>query len=186
MITLQISQGFGQIGLEIKDAQYVLAQKRPDLHLERTAPDLNVAAEKPVLDIDYTQRLASMELGGIIFMARNLTSKLKAEFATNLEKTVQTGKRIGEIENNVSIGQAVFDAAAPKEREVVLAPLAPIEISYSPAQLKFSVQMGDIKYTADLGKVSVEDFTCPSVKVFMEKQPYLEIQAVGQAIDLQK
>lgn len=186
MIDLQITQRFGKIGLDINDARYKLNQQEPDLQVKQIKPDVYVRTSDANLEIDYSPRLESMGIGGVWFMIGDLSNKCETEYQQNLETTVQTGRQIGKIENNVSIGDVVFNAVAPPEYSVTLAPLAPIRISYLPAEVHSNAELGDVKYTADMGTVSIAEFTFPSVHAFLEQKPYLEIKAVGQSVDLRK
>lgn len=186
MITLQFSQQFGRIGLDINDASYILNKQEPDVQISQAKPDLQVQTVASDLEIDYRPRQESMGVGGIWFTMRSQSADCEAAFEQNLVTSVQTGRLIGKIENKVAIGDAVFDALTPPEHEVTIAALAPIEISYTPAEIHTSVEADDIDYSVDLGKISVEDFVFPSVHAFLEQTPYLEIKAVGQAIDIKQ
>lgn len=186
MIELQITQRFARIGLEINDARYELNKQKPDLQMEQIEPDVRIQTTKASLEIDYRPMLESMGFGGIWFMTRSLSAKCNAEFEQNLATTVQTGNRIGKIENDTSIGDAIFDAMAPPESDVTIASLAPIQISYNPAEVHPSAELGDIKYSANLGKVAIDNYVFPSVHAFLEQSPYIKIETVGQAIDLNK
>ncbi|MCM1565421.1 MAG: DUF6470 family protein [Dehalobacter sp.] len=186
MITLQINQQFARIGLNIKDASYELNKKQPNLQIDQIHPNVQVQTSQPNLEIDSSLMRESMGFGNIWFIIQNLKANADAEFQQDLETIVQTGRRIGEIENDVPIGQVVFETMAPPESEVTIAALAPIEIQYTSAEVHSSLQQGDVQYSADLGKVSIDGFTYPSVRSYIEQQAYLEIKAIGQAIDIKQ
>ncbi|NBJ15342.1 MAG: hypothetical protein FNP40_07170 [Dehalobacter sp. 4CP] len=186
MITLQINQQFARIGLNINDASYELNKKQPNLQIDQINPNVQVRTSQPNLEIDSSSMRESMGFGGIWFMHQSLKANADAEFQQDLETIVQMGRQIGEIENNVPIGQVVFQAMVPPENEVTIASLAPIEIQYTPAEVHSNLQQGDVHYSTDLGEVSIDGFKYPFVRSFIEQQAYLEIKAVGQAIDIKQ
>jgi len=185
-IDLQISQSFGRIGLNIERPRYELNQKKPELEIKQKNPEVKIETVRPQLDTDFRPALGSMGFGGIWFMADNIKQNAEAAFQRNLDITVQTGRRIGEIEHRERMGDIIFQALTPPESDVTIALLAPVQISYVPAQVHFSTEPGEVKYTAVLGKVSIEDFAFPSVRAYLEQEPFLEIKAIGQAIDIKK
>lgn len=186
MLDLKISQGFARIGLEIKDAQFNLLRKNADIEINQDPPVLTAETVKSNLEIDYTPRLESMGFGNVWFMTRSMSLKAEQKFQESLEEMVQVGKRISEIEKDPSIGSIVFEAMAPPETEVTIAATAPLKISYTPGDINFKAETGAVSFSADWGKVSMEGFTFPSVRAFLEQEPYLDIQVVGENIDLRK
>lgn len=186
MIELNISQQFGRIGLEKHDAQYELRQKQPNLEIKQTPADFSLEFRGPELNIDYTLMLESLGYGGLEFMSRSYVSKNQAEYITNLGETVHEGYSIGAIEKDMSIGEIVFQNTAPQERGVEIVSLPPINISYEPGSVSSNVNLGGVEGSLDYGKVSIENFVYPKARVFLEQEPYLKIESVGQTIDLSK
>ncbi|KUO65594.1 MAG: hypothetical protein APF84_14835 [Gracilibacter sp. BRH_c7a] len=186
MIDLKISQQFGRIGLEKQDAQFQLRQKQPNLELTQTPADFSLEFKEQELTIDYTPVLESLGYGGLEFMSRSYVNKSQAEYLGNLEKTVYEGYSIGAIEKEQSIGEVIFQNTAPQEQGVVIAPLPPINISYEAGAVSSKVNLGGVKGYFDRGEVKIENFVFPKMKVFLEQEPYIKIESVGQTIDLSK
>lgn len=186
MLDLRINQQFARIGLEITDAQYKLNHKKADFHIEQDQSYLAAETVSSDLEIDYTPRLESMGFGNIWFMISDMRSKSDQSFQEGLDKMIRMGRQISEIEKNPSIGNIVFEAVAPREPEVTIAATAPIKISYTPGDINFQAQTGEVNISAELGKVSMKDFIYPSVHAFLEQEPYLKIEVVGENIDLRK
>ena len=186
MIDLKISQQFGRIGLEKHDAQYELRQKRPNLDIKQTPADFSLETKEQELTIDYTPMLESLGYGGLESMTRSYVSKTQAEYLTNLGETIHEGYSIGAIEKEMSIGEIVFQNTAPQEKGVEIVPLPPINISYEPGSVSSNANLGGVEGYFDYGKVSIENFVFPKVRVFLEQEPYIKIESVGQTIDLSK
>lgn len=183
---LKISQQFGRIGLEKYDARYELRQKQPNLDIKQTPTDFWLEFKEPELTIDYSPRLHALGHGGIEFMSRTYGGESQSEYLANLEQTTRVGYSIGAIENDMSIGEIVFQNTAPKEKGVGIMPLPPINISYEPGDVRPGANLGGVKADLDYGKVTIENFVFPKIKVFLEQEPYIKIESVGQTIDLSK
>lgn len=186
MLDLRIAQRPARLGLHIDNAQFELSSKKADLSIKQVQPSLEVERVDSNLEIDYSARLESMGFGGFWFMMQSMKLKSDEKFQENLQKTIFIGRSISQIEKKPSIGNIVFEAMAPPEQEVIIAATAPIKISYTPGDISFESKPGMVSVSVDEGKVSVENFTFPSIRVFLEQEPYLEIKAVGETIDLRK
>ena len=186
LLVIQISQQFAKIGLEINNASYELDHKKPDLKIIQSPADFNMQINESELSVDYTQMRESMGVGGIGFISRSFTSAVQQEYLEKLEKYIQLGKTMGAIEKNVSIGEIVFNSTQPQESQIEIVSLAPIAISYTPSTIESRVEVGGVQGELDYGKISVENYIFASVKVFLEQEPYIDFEAVGQVIDLAK
>lgn len=186
MIQLHVTQVFGRIGLEIRQASFELRQEPPDLEVRQFPADFVIEETKPELEIDYTARLEALGGGGIESLSRLWAREVQAGYLSNLEKTIQVGNEIGAIEKRLTIGEVVFAELFPPEKDLELVPLPPINITYTPGSLKLKSELGKTEVRLDYGSVTVENFVSPAVKVFLEQEPYVKIKAVGQAIDLKK
>ncbi|NLI94158.1 MAG: hypothetical protein GX434_18760 [Peptococcaceae bacterium] len=186
MIDLRISQQFARLGLQINDVQYELKQTKPDLEVKQLPAELDLEITNPDLKIDYTPMLESIGLGSFAFVTRTFVDAAKEEYLMNLEKEMQVGDQIGAIENEMSIGDILFKSTEPKEAEIELAAISPIEITYIPATVKPNAELGGVEFNLNYGSISVENFVFPSVKGYLEQEPYLKIEPVGQALDRRK
>lgn len=186
MIELNISQQFGRIGLEKTDAQYELRQKKPNLDIKQNPADFSLEFKEQELAIDYTPMLEALGYGGLESMSRTFVRESQAEYLANLEKTINEGYSIGAIEKDTSIGEIIFKNTAPQERSVGIVPLPPINISYEAGSVSSKVNLGGVEGNFDHGKVTIENFTFPKVKVFLEQEPYIKVESVGQTINVSK
>ena len=186
MIDLKITQQFAKIGIEKHDVQFQLRQHKPNLDIKQVPADFKMEYEENQLTIDYTPMLESLGYGGIEYMSRSYVQKNREEFLSNLGETVQEGYSMGAIENNLSIGEILFQNTAPQQRDIQIVSLAPINISFEPGVINATVELGGVEGYLDYGKITVEDFVFPKVKVFLEQEPYIKIESVGQVIDVNK
>jgi hypothetical protein len=186
LIEINITQQFARIGLRITNARFDLRHRQPDLEISRKAPELTLDITRPELMVDYTPMLESIGLGNIEYRARTYTAAAREDYLANLEKSVQVGYQIAAIENGQSIGEIIFEAFKPQEPGIGLVPLAPVKTSYRPAVLNIETELGKLEFNFTPGKIRQENFVFPSVRVFWEQEPYLKVEAVGQAVDIRK
>ncbi|MGI5901745.1 MAG: DUF6470 family protein [Desulfitobacteriia bacterium] len=186
MIDLHISYQFGRIGLEINHACYDLKQVKPDLEIQQKPAELNLEITRPDIEIDYTAMLQSLGFGSFEFIGRNYTETVQNEYLLNLENSVRLNDRIGAIENQASIGEIIAQSVEPEEPEVEIVPIAPADIKYIPATLKLEIEPGERDSSFTFGKVSIENYVFPSVRCYLEQEPYLKIEAKGQIFDQKK
>lgn len=186
MIQLYVTQVFGRIGLEIRQAAFELRQEPPNLDVRQFPADFVIEETKPELEIDYTARWETMGGGGIESLSRIWAREVQAEYLSNLEKAIQEGYEIGAIEKRLTIGEVIFAKLFPPEKDLELVPLPPIDITFTPGSLKISSELGRTETQLDYGSVTMENFIFPAVKVFLEQEPYVKIETVGLAIDLKR
>ncbi|MFA6808060.1 MAG: DUF6470 family protein [Eubacteriales bacterium] len=183
MIDLQVHQQFGKIGLDIKPAEYDLNIKPPEITVKQVPAEIQLEQSAATLEVDYSAFRESLGFGDIEYISKTMANEARQQYNDNLEKSVQEGYSIGAIEYHISIGEVLMRSSAPVEKDLEIVSLSPIRVHFNPGKLEFGVQLGGVSIEHDFGKVTVENFKFPSVKVFMEQEPYLEIQAVGQIYD---
>jgi hypothetical protein len=186
MIDLKITQQFGQIGLEINPAKYDLNIQSPDIQVKQTPADIDLKQSPGDLEIDYTAARESLGFGGVWYLINNMVQEAHQAYAGNLEKIVADGRDLGEIEKHISIGQVAGKHFVAEPRDLELAAIQPLDIRYQPQAQTCAVNLGGVSVGADWGRVGVDNFIFPSVRVFLEREPYLKIEAVGQVIDQNK
>lgn len=186
MVELQIAQQFARMDMQIRNADFTLKQTRPDLQVSQKPAELTVQISAADLKIDYKPMLESLGYGNVDYVARMNTQAAQNEYLANLEKRVQIGNRIGDIENGLTMGQIITEFTEPQYSDLQLMPLVPIRISYEQGNIDFRSQLGEVKSKLNYGRVYIEDFTFPSVKVTLAKTPYIKVSAVGQAFDTGK
>lgn len=189
MLDVRISQQFASIGLKISPAQYTLKQTKPELEVKQLPAQLDLAYTPPEVRIDYTAVREALGLGNINFVAKSFADAAKEDLLTDIEKRINIDEQIAfslRKGKERTLGQIIFDSVQPSQRELVLIPLPPIDITYIPAQVKPEVRLGGVEIWAPFSQVKVEDFVFPSVDVYLEKEPYLKIETVGQIFDQRK
>lgn len=186
MLELQITQQIAKIGLQINAAQFELKHEKLDLQIKQTPAELDLETTQLELKIDYTPMLESLGLGSMAFITRSFTNATQQEYLADLEKEALLGDQLGAIENGLSIGEIIYRSLQPQDPEIELVPLSPIDITYKPASLKTRAQLGGVETNFSFGKIHAVDFVFPSLKLFMEQEAYLKIEAVGQVFDKSK
>lgn len=183
MIDIQIHQQFGRIGLEIRDAKYDLAIKKPEMDLAQIPARTELKRTDPDIEIDYSPMLESIGYGDIEYMSQKFVQEAQADYLAGVEKNAALGNAFASIQNKLSLAQINARYHEPGEKELTIQPLAPIRVTGYPGTLQVQVETGGISVNAEYGKVSIENFVFPSVKSYLEQKPELQIEAVGQIID---
>jgi len=186
MIDLIISQQFGRLGLEIRDATYDLNIVKPELEIRQKPAELHVRRTAPDIVVDYTPLLESLGYGDIEFITERFVQQAKEAYLQGIAKTVALGRELAAIEHKTSIGDIVFKHTAPTEKELTLQPLASLKVHFFPSTLQIAVELGGVEFEAEYGKVTVENFVFPAVRAYLEQKPELRIKAVGQIFDQKK
>jgi hypothetical protein len=186
MIDLKIHQQFGRIGLEIKDAKYDLGIKKPNLDLTQTPARIDMRRTDPSIEIDYSPMLESLGYGDIEYMNYKFVQEAQADYLTGLEKNVALGNTLAAIQNKLSLGEIIARFNEPREKDLMIQPLAPIRIISQPGTLHYQAELGGLSTKLEYGEVSIDNFTYPSVKAYLEQKPELRIEAVGQIVDQKK
>lgn len=186
LIELQISQQFARIGLEINPGSYDLRQKKPDLQISQVPAELTIESTGPEVEIDYSPRLEAMGFGDIEFVARSFAEAAKQQYQINLRRTIQIGKHFSSIENGMSIGQIISQSAKSVHKKVELVSLPPINITYIPTTVETQTELGGIESNLNYGQVLIENFAFSSVKTYLEQEPYIKMESVGQTFDSSK
>lgn len=185
-IDLIIQQQFGRIGLDIKNSQYDLHIKKADLEVKQLPAEISLRQPQPNLTIDYTPFLESLGFSGIEHFMRTKKQEAQQDFYENLAQTISEGNALGAIEKDISFGEVADQATAPKERDLQIAPLSSIVVTFATSPFEWDAKEGGVEVEAQIGDIGIENFVFPSVQVYWEKEPYLKIKAVGQVIDCQK
>lgn len=183
MIDLQIHQQFGKIGLEISPAQYRLENKNSEITMRQEPAQISLQRTDPDIQVDSSPVREFLGYGGIEFMMRRFSAEVQQKYLEDLEKNVKLGEAFAAIQKKISIPEILCRFSEPAEKRIGIAALPPIEISVQPAALEYRAQTGGVSTEFDWGKVSIQDFTFPKVKSYLEQEPSLEIKAVGQVYD---
>jgi hypothetical protein len=186
MIDLKISQQFGRLGLEIRDASYELNVVKPKLELRQKPAELHIKRTDPEFEIDYKPLLESLGYGDIGFITARFVQQAQEAYLQGVAKTVALGQDFAAIQHKTSIGDLVFKHTEPAEKELTLQPLTPLKPHFWPGTLQLAFVPGGVEAEAEYGKVSLDNFVFPSVRAYLEQKPELRIEAVGQIFDQKK
>lgn len=181
-----------RVTVEQQRAVIGIIQNRPVIRQESTRSVLKLGREVPHLEISgggvsvrIDQAACFDEIG------RKLPSEIAKEYReTGLRAALEgIGRRGAEGDFLASIekGAGVADLALPEEaREVVLAflPRTRPAIEFLEEPLQFTVTPGRVTVDFTPGTVSVEVPSWPYLRVYLQQEPFIRIQAVPEKIDL--
>lgn len=186
MVELNISWRLGKLGLEITNARYDLKQQRGEFEMTQTPAEFDLEITAPELSVDYRPMLESLGIGDVEFRSKTFSDEVKQDYLENLEKYVQLGQRFAAIEKGDSIGNIVFEYLKPQELDINIVPIAPVDVKCTLGRIDTNVKLGKIETNFNFGRITIENFVYPSVRVFLEEEPYLKIEPVGQTMDIKK
>lgn len=184
MVNLQIDQQFGRLGLEIVPFKYDLQIEPLNFHIEQKPAEIHTELSAATLNIDYTQAREVMGYNGIEAQQRMFNAEAKNTSDAGIERRVLEGNQLGDIRTKVSIAQVAYRASEPKEREVQLVSVPPIDINFTPLRMDWNVEVGGVSVESQPGSVRGE-FSYGSISAYMEQTPSLQIKAVGTIFDQQ-
>jgi hypothetical protein len=182
MIDLQVQQQFGRIGLKITPCQDDLSIRPPDLQVQQRSANISLTQPAATLEIDYTSALESMGYNGIAEQQRVFTQDAKASADSGIERTVSEGYQFAKINKKVSLAKVLANSMKPKEKELELVSIAPIKITVQPNNINWDAKPVEVAVDLKPGTVQV-NYTSGSVHSYLEQEPYIQLQAVGNIYD---
>ncbi|WP_425806928.1 DUF6470 family protein [Desulfitobacterium sp. Sab5] len=183
MVDLQINQQFGRIGLKIIPFQYDLKQQAPDLQIQQTPAQISITQPAATLEIDYTPAREALGYCGINTQLKQFNQEAMTTSMEGILRRVHEGYELGHIEKKVSVAQVVKEATAPREKDLELVVIPPIEVKVSLNSFGFDVNQGGVKGTFTPGTIQ-GDFTYGTVHTYLEQEPSISIHAIGSAVDI--
>jgi hypothetical protein len=140
--------------------------------------------EQPVvtLEIDYSRFRESLGYCGIEAQMLSFVEKAKETCLQGIERRAVQGQQLSDLRKKISIADIAKQAAEPKEKELQLVRLNPIEINFDIDYPQGNVSIGGVKTSFTPGSIQSQ-FQYGKVDIYMEKEPYLDIEAVGSGVD---
>ncbi len=183
-MNITINQQYGRIGLNIAEPFLNLNISRPQLDLEVSDPQLKIHSEQPRINIDQDACFADMNLRKPVDFTRYIYQKSKNMVLEAIGKIVQEGDYLAGIENGNSPSRLArinnyktvdYDIGlVPEHKPTIDFTLSPVQVEYQPGDVQASNIMGDVKVDLDWG----------SVQVYMPQKPGIQINYVGQQLDI--
>jgi len=188
-VSLSIHQQIGQIGLRITPAQFELRRTPSDIEIRQRKPSTELTYRQADLTIDYTEMRDSIDLSSDPgALSQKKADEAKQIFDSDLARTVQAGDALARLPDKVTISRMAaqakyFDNVRGIMTDIVLGYIAPPRFRYEPGEINREYTPGEITTEATLGQTEISDFQPWSVKTYIERQPFVDIQTKGWAFD---
>lgn len=182
MITLNISQQFGQIGLRITPPQYDLKIQPPDLSVRQTPATITLEQPAAILNIDYTPAREAIGYAGIVDNQKQFDQLAEATYDEGIERRVREGREAASLKNHIPLKELFAENVRPKEKNLTLVPVPPIRITVQQQSIQWGAVMGGVSVQLTHGTVH-GNLQYGQVKGYLEKDGGVQIQAVGTIWD---
>jgi len=182
---IRITQRFAQIGIEWKSAELSIKNPPPDITMQQYPADIIITIERPEVHIDTTQTFSEMGLKRFVPLEMEHAQKSQSIVIDGIGRRAYEGDKLA---SSIGLGNKVFADIAennlpqPAEFNVDIIPRTPPKITAT-GEISIEGVMGDVVVDSppNFPEVNVQ---LGYVKTYIEKEPYLKIEAVGNYIDM--
>lgn len=185
MVTLDIKLQFGQIGIQQTPPRVNMDIKAPKMALDQQQPDFILHVTFPrIVDIDQEAALREIGLVNFLDSMREMANEGQANALAAIARYAQLGDRLAKIEDDTDSLADILSETPSDEKEIniICAPRTPPRVHVQEGRVEEDIQPGHVKtrlIPGDLGYA----FNWGKVKVFLEKEPFIQITAKGTAFD---
>ncbi|MDK2811582.1 MAG: hypothetical protein PWR27_2291 [Petroclostridium sp.] len=181
---LRISQTFAQIGIQTQNAQLILQSARPTLSIQQKHAELRIQSELPRVHIDQYQCFAEAGLKNNMDLLREAAQIGKQQAMQYIAKTAADGDRLAAIENggNPIVDIVERDAYSEKEFNIGVIPKSRPKIEVT-GSLWINAHSGSVQTDYEPGQLDIHA-TRPEIKIYLRQVPSVQIQYVGENVDI--
>jgi hypothetical protein len=175
MLQLRIDQQYAKIGLNISKPVLNLETTLPVVELDIKKPQIRIESPRPVLHIDQTQCFADAGKRKPLDFARYCSDQAQNDLAAGIDRIVEEGNMLGQIENGNSIPQLAAESAGdnldfnvtaiPKQRPDIRFDIYPVKIELSRGSVNLQLQRAKYESNLQRGQVSA----------YMLQQNYIKV-----------
>lgn len=186
---LHIEYGFGSIGINTYKG-YV----DPNMNIQEgfevntELPEVEVSNTFPIVDdIDLSHCRAEIGQPDIFTASSMWYSEAKQYVIEYLGSKAAGGDALGAIEKGVTIGDIIEGESFPEPPEVnvVAAPKTPPKITFKMGRTDINFLLGSVKVDVSKKPVTL-DYERAKVDIYMEQNPYINIEAVPRGKNIDK
>ncbi len=180
---LQITTTPVKYELQIERAKLEYEQNMiPRAEVNTTMPELKLHTKDVAVNLDTSRALASLGLRKMTDQAKHQANQGKQKLSQNIQGIVQDGKSMGEIQNDVTIGQIVSEKMfEPTDLYTAFLPSGGVDITWQPPEISTVFTPGEVEYDWQI-KSNVLSYVPGSVKLEIIDRPSVDIEYVGDPI----
>lgn len=182
MIDLRIDQQFGQIGLKTIPYEYALRIQPPNFEVRQNPATVKLETTQLTINIDYSPARESIGYRGIDVQMQTFVQEAREASGQGIERRVAEGKALGDIEKHITVQQIIAKALEPQLKDLELVAVAPIKIQVVPGRLLWKAEPAKVRGNFVPGDVE-GNFRFGKIQVYLEREPYVRLKAVGSVFD---
>jgi len=181
---LRITQTYAKIGMEISNSQLIMRSKPLQLKIHRQDTRMVIHSEKPRVIIDQSQCWKERGLKNPIDVVRESAQLGYKSVMSYISKKTEEGRELAAIEKggnplaeiakrNFEIRKQFGMVTIPKSRPKIDV-VGYLNIEWIPGKVQIEVEPAQLEIQA----------TKPEIRYYLIQQPSVQIQYVGENIDL--
>lgn len=182
---IRISQRFAQIGINYTQPQMEIVSKPADMEITQTPPSLDIIIDYPQVHVDLTAARADIGYKPIVPFATEQANRGQASALESINRIAQEGDSLARSagKGREIIGEIAWNNAFDNyEFNVDMIPHSPpgirvsggIDVNYNPGRVQLNIRPN----TPEI------QFVPGNIKIYLEQEPMIKIEAVGTYFDL--
>ena len=184
-MALQISQTYGQIGIDTYRSWMDIKQTPPKAYIEQKPPELSIDRKLPKVHIDQTQCFAESGLKPALQLARDFyDDSLQAAFEA-IGRIAEEGTRLAAIDKGGNpIAEIAYEKSQRNDRVTM------VQMPKSKPDIQWDMGYLNISWKPNPAKIEWETYTTAQinaskhrVEIYMKQWPDIKIEYVGNNVD---
>lgn len=182
---LQITQTFGQISLQQKQASIEIQQSKVRMDMESEAPVVEIDKSSGSLQIDQSKSWAAYGSMPSTQMSARISSQARSLANQGIAKTARNGDRFAAIHQSTNVVAEIASKVyleRPNISYVGSASTFNVDVSYTPDQISVRPIQGVVEIQVDTQKPIIRSNPA-QVNIGMERYASIQIDWVGSHVD---
>lgn len=183
---LSIHQTYGKIGLEIQNAQLSIQQPKAQINMHQELPQVQIETTPLEMHIDQQDCWNEVGLKDNAALIYDNGQEARQAAMEGIARRAEEGTRLLSIENG---GKPIIEMAKeasnppPKTVNIAFLPQSRPKIDFTGGEVHFSLQEGRVDWEVIPQKPIIEVSQYPSVNVYMQQWPSINIEYLGNNLD---
>lgn len=185
MMSLQIQQTRGQIGIQTSPGQVQIESPKQTLEMSVSQAHVKVEATLPKITIDQSQCFSESGLKGIVDFMSEAVSFAKSQMLQSMGRIAEQGNQLTDIHLSTTAiqDQGVYNAYDQfiYDYNMETMPKSRPTINVREGTLDISVQEGEIRNNTKVQRANIS-YRPGSVQISMLQYPSINIQAIDTKV----
>ncbi|WP_432662666.1 DUF6470 family protein [Wukongibacter baidiensis] len=184
---LKITMRQGLIGLNVNQGTMNIDYGKSNYKMKTRDPKIDMEITQPEVMIDQTIPLAEIGLKKVTELIKTSARNGRQECLEGIGKIVQQGNELSRIDTGVDPipSQAKYNAFDQKMKEVNIdfIPKSRPEITLNEGKVEINLQEGDVDIESKPQDVHL-DLNRAKVEVYIRQKPFIDIEYIGNSLDM--